>query len=105
MLCRACSCHACLRLAVSSRASSHETTDIAGPMPTRDQPTARIRSHALRVTEIPVRLIYNDPTRHFGGQLDDAGNRLRHYLDVLCVEQKRIDASLLAQKRVPCPCG
>ena len=21
----------------------------------------------LRITEIPVRLIYNDPTRHFGG--------------------------------------
>jgi dolichol-phosphate mannosyltransferase len=37
----------------------------------------------LRITEIPVRLIYNDPTRHFGGQLDDAGVRLRHYMDVL----------------------
>ena len=24
----------------------------------------------LRVTEIPVRLIYNDPNRHFGGSLD-----------------------------------
>lgn len=37
----------------------------------------------LRITEIPVRLIYNDPTRHFGGLLDDAGERLRHYTDVL----------------------
>ena len=37
----------------------------------------------LRVTELPVRLIYNDPTRHFGGELDDAGNRLKHYLQVL----------------------
>jgi glycosyltransferase involved in cell wall biosynthesis len=36
----------------------------------------------LRVTEIPVRLIYNDPTRTFGGILDDAQRRLRHYLDV-----------------------
>ena len=36
----------------------------------------------LRITEIPVRLIYNDPNRHFGGALDDADNRLRHYLDV-----------------------
>ena len=36
----------------------------------------------LRVTEIPVRLIYNDPTRTFGGVLDDANHRLRHYLDV-----------------------
>lgn len=40
----------------------------------------------LRITEIPVRLIYNDPTRHFGGALDDADNRLRHYLEVLKAE-------------------
>jgi dolichol-phosphate mannosyltransferase len=40
----------------------------------------------LRLTEIPVRLIYNDPNRHFGGSLDDVGNRLRHYLDVLTTE-------------------
>jgi dolichol-phosphate mannosyltransferase len=65
----------------------------------------QVAEHQLRVTEIPVRLIYNDPNRHFGGMLDDAGHRLKHYLDVLCAEQKRIDASLLAQKRVPCPCG
>jgi dolichol-phosphate mannosyltransferase len=43
----------------------------------------------LRVTEIPVRLIYNDPNRHFGGLLDDAGIRLRHYLDVLRRELDR----------------
>jgi glycosyltransferase involved in cell wall biosynthesis len=63
--------------------------------------------HKLRVTEIPVRLIYNDPNRHFGGLLDDPDNRLRHYLDVLCKEQKWIDASAGAgkTKRVPCPCN
>jgi len=49
--------------------------------------------HRLRVTEIPVRLIYNDPTRHFGGRLDDADERLRHYLDVLDREMKRISKS------------
>lgn len=59
----------------------------------------------LRVTEIPVRLIYNDPNRHFGGQLDDPNNRMQHYLDVLCAEQKRIDASVLEKNDVPCPCG
>jgi hypothetical protein len=47
----------------------------------------------LRVTEIPVRLIYNDPTRHFGGILDDARIRLQHYLDVLCTEVRRIPRS------------
>ncbi len=37
----------------------------------------------LRITEIPVRLIYNDPNRSFGGNLDDAAVRLKHYLTVL----------------------
>jgi dolichol-phosphate mannosyltransferase len=43
----------------------------------------------LRITEIPVRLIYNDPTRHFGGLLDDANVRLRHYMEVLDREVRR----------------
>ncbi|MEE2972695.1 MAG: glycosyltransferase family 2 protein [Planctomycetota bacterium] len=33
----------------------------------------------LRIGEIPVRLIYNDPSRSFGGPLDDADNRLAVY--------------------------
>jgi len=37
----------------------------------------------LRVRELPVRLIYNDPTRHFGGILDDPAVRFAHYLEVL----------------------
>ena len=45
----------------------------------------------LRITEIPVRLIYNDPTRHFGGLLDDAEVRLQHYRDVLCSELRQIN--------------
>jgi len=36
----------------------------------------------LRVKEIPVSLIYNDPNRYFGGDLDDADVRYSHYLDV-----------------------
>jgi dolichol-phosphate mannosyltransferase len=36
----------------------------------------------LRITEIPVRLIYNDATRSFGNGLDDADRRLKHYLEV-----------------------
>ncbi len=35
----------------------------------------------LRVRELPVRLIYKDPTRHFGGLLDDPEARLKHYLE------------------------
>jgi dolichol-phosphate mannosyltransferase len=49
----------------------------------------RVARAALRVTEIPVRLIYNDPNRHFGGDLDDAQRRLRHYMDVLEREVQR----------------
>jgi glycosyltransferase involved in cell wall biosynthesis len=49
----------------------------------------RVWKAGLRVHEIPVRLIYNDPNRYFGGLLDDAQNRLRHYLDVLNAELKR----------------
>lgn len=36
----------------------------------------------LRVVELPIRLIYKDPNRHFGGLLDDPRVRLRHYRDV-----------------------
>jgi glycosyltransferase involved in cell wall biosynthesis len=42
----------------------------------------RIFRAGLRITEIPVRLIYNDATRSFGGGLDDADRRLKHYLNV-----------------------
>jgi glycosyltransferase involved in cell wall biosynthesis len=43
----------------------------------------------LRVTEIPVRLIYNDPKRSFGGVLDDAAHRLQHYLSVFRAEMEK----------------
>ena len=68
----------------------------------------QVAHEKLRVTEIPVRLIYNDPTRHFGGMLDDASNRLRHYLDVLCAEQRRIEAErpdgARPHRAEPCAC-
>ena len=38
--------------------------------------------HRLRVREIPVRLIYNDPNRTFGGNLDQFDARLQHYYTV-----------------------
>lgn len=40
----------------------------------------------LRICELPVRRIYNDPTRHFGGLLDDPRARMQHYLDVFYTE-------------------
>jgi len=52
----------------------------------------QVWSAALRVTELPVRLIYNDATRTFGGNLDDADRRLRHYLSVLSAELTALNA-------------
>jgi len=43
----------------------------------------------LRVGELPVRLIYNDATRSFGGPLDDHDHRLAHYREVLERELSR----------------
>ncbi len=39
-------------------------------------------AQGLRIREIGIRLIYNDPNRSFGGPLDDAGHRLGHYRSV-----------------------
>jgi len=64
----------------------------------------QVYHHGLRVKEIPVRLIYNDPTRHFGGMLDDAAHRLRHYLDVLAREHDRITCADRVD-RAMCPCA
>jgi glycosyltransferase involved in cell wall biosynthesis len=43
----------------------------------------QVARQGLRVKEIPVRLIYNDPNRYFGGSLDDPDARLLYYYDVL----------------------
>lgn len=54
----------------------------------------QIAAANLRLLEIPVRLIYNDPNRHFGGKLDDAQLRLQHYLNVLTNEMERVRPSV-----------
>jgi dolichol-phosphate mannosyltransferase len=43
----------------------------------------------LRVRELPVRRIYPDRSRQFGGTLDDPAARLQHYLAVLVRELRR----------------
>ena len=57
----------------------------------------------LRVDEIPVRLIYNDPTRTFGGPLDDPQERIDHYRAVMSRELSRF-ASALPNVKEPVPC-
>jgi len=43
----------------------------------------------LRIREVPIRLIYNDPNRSFGGPLDDERARRSHYLSVFRRELSR----------------
>lgn len=50
----------------------------------------------LGVREIPVRLIYNDPSRSFGGPLDDADRRLAHYRRTMHAEMVRLAEQLPA---------
>jgi len=58
----------------------------------------------LRLDELEVRLIYNDPTRHFGGLLDDPDARRRHYLDVFEAEWSRGAGRLVEPSRSCAPC-
>ncbi len=60
----------------------------------------------LRIREIPIKLIYNDLNRSFGGPLNDPVTRLAVYRDVLHKELDRC-ASMLSSRegrtRVACP--
>jgi len=58
----------------------------------------------LRVTEIPVTLIYKDPSRHFGGDLDDADRRLAYYLETIGREVGRRLTPLCDGHRAECCC-
>jgi glycosyltransferase involved in cell wall biosynthesis len=57
----------------------------------------------LRIEELPVRLIYHDPARHFGGLLDDPTARLQHYLEVF--ESERASQGLMDRPTSPCTAG
>jgi glycosyltransferase involved in cell wall biosynthesis len=50
----------------------------------------RVWASKLRLKEIPVRRIYNDPNRTFGAKLDDVEIRLQHYLTVLNAELRSL---------------
>lgn len=65
---------------------------------------AETAAHGLRVGEIPVRLIYNDYSRTFGGGLDVPEERLRHYREVLDAAIAR-SARLNAQASSGLCCG
>jgi dolichol-phosphate mannosyltransferase len=59
----------------------------------------------LRVVEVPVRLIYNDPMRRFGGGLDDPTARLAHYIDVFERARATVDRGSVLTAAQSCrPC-
>ncbi len=50
------------------------------------------KAKGLITKELPIRLIYNDPNRTFGGPLDNQESRLKHYLSIFDTElQKHTD--------------
>lgn len=57
---------------------------------------AQCSAHNLRIGEIEVDLIYNDPNRTFGGGLDDATHRLAHYRSILAQEIQKANESVKA---------
>lgn len=59
----------------------------------------------LRIVELPVRLIYNDPTRTFGGPLNDDSVRFARYRSVLQREIDRCADRLPASATVARPEG
>ena len=70
-------------------------------------------AHGLRIRELPVRLIYNDPNRSFGGPLDNPVARLAQYRQTLHAELLRCRRllpesawrGLPAREQACCGCG
>ncbi|MBN2445329.1 MAG: glycosyltransferase family 2 protein [Phycisphaerae bacterium] len=56
----------------------------------------RFARAGLRMREIPVRRIYRDKGRTFGGTLDDPAARLQHYLEVFVRELRPVAATRMA---------
>ena len=47
------------------------------------------KAKGLKVRELPVSRIYDDPNRRFGGNLDDPKVRLAYYLETIEQERQR----------------
>jgi len=65
----------------------------------------QMAAERFRVKEVPIRLIYNDPNRSFGGQLDDPQHRLAHYRNVFDREMHRYAESFASSCCVTCAEG
>jgi dolichol-phosphate mannosyltransferase len=56
----------------------------------------------LTVYEVPVKLIYRDVNRSFGGNLDEPAARMRYYLDV--IERECLSAACAKERVWPAGC-
>ena len=56
--------------------------------------------HDFSIVEIPIRLIYHDPTRSFGGPLDDADDRLAHYKQVFQAELNKSKHRFISRRQL-----
>lgn len=65
----------------------------------------QVAAAGLRISELPVRLIYNDPNRSFGEHLDNANHRLKHYIEVFNEETRRAFPSNGCQAVESCCCA
>jgi glycosyltransferase involved in cell wall biosynthesis len=61
-------------------------------------------AHGLRIMEVPIRLIYNNPNRSFGGHLDDPQLRLAHYQEVFEEEMARFAGKFAPTWACDCEC-
>jgi glycosyltransferase involved in cell wall biosynthesis len=61
-------------------------------------------AHELRITEVPIRLIYVDQNRSFGGPLDNPDIRLAHYREVFRNELAKFP-DRFALDSVACGCS
>ncbi|MDX2037094.1 MAG: glycosyltransferase family 2 protein [Isosphaeraceae bacterium] len=71
----------------ASALAKFDITDLGYAMPL--QVWVQAVEHGLVIKEVAVPLIYLDEKRAFGGALDDADYRLRHYLDVFAEALRR----------------
>lgn len=64
-----------------------DLSDVGYAMPL--QLWLQAKYHALKVVEQPVSRIYDDPSRRFGGELDNPDVRLKLYLETIERERRR----------------
>ena len=59
----------------------------------------------LTVVEVPVKLIYRDVNRSFGGNLDQTAARMRYYLDVIDRECRTMTTAEIEPACAGCSCA